>query len=411
MIIRPSRARRGISSDTDDCAGKRLCSCSDSPSPPTPDPAIGQAAAANAEIGKEALAFSKQVYEEGKPRQAKYAELVDKVVNQQLTQSDTNAALAQDYTDYMKGTFRPIEKALADEAATAGGTADQERLAGQAGTDVAKAFEAGRGAQVRDLQRVGVNPNSGAYLSADTSSRVMEAATRAGAMNNAREQAKNLGWAKKMDVVNVGRNLPSNQATSSSLALNSGNSAVSNAAAPNTMANLNAAQLNSGFGTSMNANTAAGGLYTNQFGAQMSGYNAQQQADAAKWAGLGQLATTGAMLYLSGGTAAAATPAVASSKKFKHNKEKISGEIVLKGLKKLPIEKWDYKKGVADEGRHIGAYAEDFKKEFGVGDGKTISVVDAVGVSMAAIKGLSKQVDRIERQVKINTAEVCRHGI
>lgn len=372
--------------------GPRFCSCSDSPSPPEPDPAIGRAAEQNAEIGREALEFSRQVYEESKPRYEKYAELVDKVVTQQLDLGAKSAELSQDYTDYMKGTFRPIEQALADEAATAGGAADQERLAGEAGVDVSTAFEAGREAQKRDLGRVGVNPNSGAYLSADTSSRVMEAASRAQAMNNAREKAKNIGWAKKMDVANVGRNLPSSQATSAGIALNAGNAATANAAAPNSMANQNAAQQLTGYNTAVGANQAAGNLYLGQFGAQMSGYNAQQQAEAAKWEGIGSLVGSGVGAY-----------AALSSKKLKHKKEKVDEEVVLKGLKKLPVEKWDYKPGIADEKTHIGAYAEDFKDTFGVGDGKTINLVDAIGVNMLAIQGLSKQVDRIEKNMGTRT--------
>lgn len=363
--------------------GPRFCSCSDAP--PPPDPAIGQAAVENAEVAREVLAFNKQVYEEGKPRQAEYAKLVDKIVTQQMDLGEKSAALSQDYADYMKGTFRPIEQALADEAAEAGGLEDQETLAAEAGVDVSTNFEASRAAQLRDMSRVGANPNSGAYLSADTSSRVMEAASRAKAMNDARTQAKNLGWAKKMDVANVGRNLPSSQATSAGIALNAGNAATANAAAPTTMANQSAAQMNAGYGASVNANTAAGGLYQSQYDAQMRGWGAEQQANAGTAQGLGQLATVAYFM---------------SSKKLKHNKEKVSAEIILNGLKKLPVEKWDYKKGVADEGKHIGAYAEDFQKEFGVGDGKTISVIDAVGVSMAAIKGLSRQVDRIERNMK-----------
>ena len=129
--------------------------------PPAPDPNVGLAAQQNAEVAREVLAFNKQVYEEGKPRQAEYAKLVDEIVNQQMELGAKSAELSQDYTDYMKGTFRPIEQALADEAATAGDAADQEKLAGEAGVDVATSFEAGRGAQLRDMGRVGTNPNSG----------------------------------------------------------------------------------------------------------------------------------------------------------------------------------------------------------------------------------------------------------
>jgi len=364
--------------------------CCDSPSPPAPDPNIGLAAQQNAEVAKELLAFNKQVYEGNKPRQAALDELAKKVVNQQLGQSEQNAALAQDYADYMKGTFRPIEKSLAAVAETAGGAADQERLAAEAGADVSQAFEAGRGAQTRDLARMGLNPNSGAFVGADTVSRMGEAATRAKAMNDARTNAKNIGWAKKMDVASVGRNLPSSQATSSSLATSGGSAAMGSAAAPMTTTNQNAAQMNAGYAGTVNANNAAGNLYLGQYNAQMTSYNAQQQADAAKWAGIGSLAGTGIGSY-----------AALSSKKAKHKKRPADENVALKGLKRLPVEKWNYKKGMGDDGatRHMGPYAEDFKKEFGVGDGKTINVVDAMGVTMAAIQGLSKKVDKLEQRV------------
>ncbi|HWQ39164.1 MAG TPA: hypothetical protein VNM24_11260, partial [Burkholderiales bacterium] len=52
-----------------------------------------------------------------------------------------------------------------------------------------------------------------------------------------------------------------------------------------------------------------------------------------------------------------------------------------------------------DQATHVGPYAEDFAKRFGVGDGKTISVIDAVGVTLAAVKGVAKKVDRLEAKV------------
>lgn len=61
---------------------------------------------------------------------------------------------------------------------------------------------------------------------------------------------------------------------------------------------------------------------------------------------------------------------------------------VLDALAKMPsIKTWKYKKGTGiSQERHIGAMAQDFKKAFGVGDGKTINVVDAVGVIMAGLQ-------------------------
>ena len=68
----------------------------------------------------------------------------------------------------------------------------------------------------------------------------------------------------------------------------------------------------------------------------------------------------------------------------------------------MPVDEWQYKRGVADGGkqRHVGPYAEDFKRETGKGDGKTIPVVDAIGTTMGAVKELSAKVDRLDKRVR-----------
>ena len=58
----------------------------------------------------------------------------------------------------------------------------------------------------------------------------------------------------------------------------------------------------------------------------------------------------------------------------------------------LRVERWNYKPEV-DLGNetHIGPYAEEFKEKFGVGDGRTINMIDAIGVLFAAVKGLESR--------------------
>jgi hypothetical protein len=87
------------------------------------------------------------------------------------------------------------------------------------------------------------------------------------------------------------------------------------------------------------------------------------------------------------------------------------GEVV-KAIRTMPVDRWRYKPGaglaahkrasegkatiVPDAAEHVGPYAEDFQKRFGVGDGKTINVIDAIGVTFAAMKGLAKEVDKLK---------------
>lgn len=68
-------------------------------------------------------------------------------------------------------------------------------------------------------------------------------------------------------------------------------------------------------------------------------------------------------------------------------------------LADLPVASWRYK--TEDEAeRHIGPFAEDFQRLFGLGDGETISIVDAQGVAFAAIQGLEQRL--AEKEVELD---------
>ena len=87
-----------------------------------------------------------------------------------------------------------------------------------------------------------------------------------------------------------------------------------------------------------------------------------------------------------------------SSKTFKT--EGRDPEISLDKLDNLPVEKWFYKPEVAntinDKVEHIGPYAEDFKKAFNIGNGKTIDMMDAVGVLFDIVKQLKDKIAVLE---------------
>ena len=60
-------------------------------------------------------------------------------------------------------------------------------------------------------------------------------------------------------------------------------------------------------------------------------------------------------------------------------------------LRGLAVERWRYR---GDGTPHIGPYAEDFAAAFG-GDGRTIDLMDAIGATMSAVKGLAERVDAL----------------
>lgn len=90
-----------------------------------------------------------------------------------------------------------------------------------------------------------------------------------------------------------------------------------------------------------------------------------------------------------------------SDRGLKADFSSVNPRFILDRLARLPIQTWSYKSepGV----RHIGAMAQDFRAAFNFGtDDKTLSVVDAHGVTMAAVQGLYQQnlelARRVERQ-------------
>ena len=76
-----------------------------------------------------------------------------------------------------------------------------------------------------------------------------------------------------------------------------------------------------------------------------------------------------------------------SSREIKDVGTRLSGTAVLAKLRKLPIYRWSYKE---DPTPHLGPMAEDFRDAFKVGDGKTLALVDVMGVLLAAMQGLAQ---------------------
>lgn len=85
-----------------------------------------------------------------------------------------------------------------------------------------------------------------------------------------------------------------------------------------------------------------------------------------------------------------------SSAAMKENIEPFSPETALNGIAELSISTWEF---THREGEHIGPMAEDFHEQFGVGDDKTISNIDATGIAFAAIQGLVAELETRDERI------------
>jgi hypothetical protein len=163
------------------------------------------------------------------------------------------------------------------------------------------------------------------------------------------------------------------------------------AAAREGLGNLSSGVLGQRLGAQANTMGAIGGLAGNQASTAGNMFNTQQQA---------QTQLTGRLAGIIGGAAQGGAAAMASSKEYKENKTPIKDGEAAEKIKNMRIEKWDYKDGIADEGTHVGPYAEEFKETFGTeGDGKSIKFQDAIGITMKAVQDLAKNVDMLEKMI------------
>lgn len=222
---------------------------------------MNAAAVANTGISKETLDFAKQMYADQQPQMKIANDTANKVSMAQLTGMDQQNKIAGEYNDYNKTTFRPLEKGIVADAQNYDTQDRREAEAGKAVSDVSQSIDAAQAQQDRDLSRAGVDPSSGRSLAIRSTIGMQGALGKVQAGANARRAVETQGFARRMDAASLGRNLPSNQAASASLASTMGTNAIGSAAAPLAQAGQMSSMMNQGYGTAINGNNSAGNIY------------------------------------------------------------------------------------------------------------------------------------------------------
>lgn len=356
---------------------------------PTPDPRMAEAALRNAQISEDALRWYQGIYDRDlRPAQDEDRAMRQQMIQQFLTDSTLQREFAREQQDYYRQTFKPIEERMARDAMEYDSQANIERRQGIAGAAVTQAFSQAREESNRNLSRYGLNPNSGAFAATNSRLANQQALANAGAQTGAAFDTIDRAIALRAGAANFGRNMPNTAAGYFGLAGQSGSMAGQMSSSGMNDMRANAALGGQGFGLGMQGYMNAGNIYGQDFNARMQGFNAQMQAIA----GIGQAVGTAAGMY-----------AARSSKDVKTDKREIREGEALKGIKRLDVEKWRYKDD--DRKEHIGPYAEDFKREFGVGSGKEIAFQDAIGVTMKAVQDLAEEVDELKGKRGLKKAD------
>ena len=285
-------------------------------SPPPPDYS-GMEKVANRQLD-----FAERQYAEMRP-------ILQGIANTQQDAQRQQMQQAQDYYNYQQETFRPVERGLVAEAQRFNTDAYREQQAREAAASAGRAFETTQAASDRAMAARGVNPNSGAGRALATQGNLGLAAMRAGAMTGARQQAEQMGYARRMDAAGLGRNL----AGASTAAYQGANQAGTSAGG---MYQSAGNQFQQGLSN-------AGTTFGNMAGTQASVYNSAQESGM----DVGGLLQGGAAMYTA-----------FSDRRLKMNIKEVGRD----ERTMLPLYEFEYigKPGAT----YLGVMSDDVRKKF-----------------------------------------------
>jgi hypothetical protein len=269
----------------------RLCNSDDAPSA---DPAIGQAAGQAAAIGQQGFDFYKNLYDTTiKPQTDALWDLTNEYSAKQMENSEKNQGRADDLWNTYVTNYKPVLEKSAQESLEYGNEADQNRAAGRAVTDVRQQGQINREAMDRNLASMGINPNSGKFVTAYGANALRETAASAGAGTNAREMARDKGIMLRQGAAATGSNIASTGLGYSSLGTSQGTNAINSVTSANNATINGASVMGTGYNMARQGILDKSNILNTKFSNEMTGYNAQQQANAGLSSGIGTIAGMG----------------------------------------------------------------------------------------------------------------------
>lgn len=253
--------------------------------PPPPD--YSGVAAANEksaqlayQLGQDQLAWAKEQY--GKDS-AVYNRLVDGF----LADQDENSEAAKKDREFYEQNFQPLEKKLAEEAATYDTPERRAQEMGAAQQQVATQFNAQRDNAQKELEAYGIDPTSTRYAALDIGTRAAQAAAQASAGTVANNRVEDVGRALRSEAINVGRGYPGQIAQSYSSATGAGTAAGATTGQATTIGGQTMGTAPSYMGLGNQAVGQWGNTLNMAYNNQLDRFKANQQASSGWGSALG----------------------------------------------------------------------------------------------------------------------------
>lgn len=264
-------------------------------STPAP-PDLGPYADALEQQGEWAFLTSQEQLAWAREQDARNRELLQQVLGPQLAAQQDQMDWARSDRARYENTYQPIEDQLIQDFQSYWTPEKQAAERGRAMTDVATSFDSQRRNALQRLESFGVDPSQTRNAALDVASRNQQAAAMAAAATNATRIGEDKARAMRADAINIGRGMPSQVAQSYGQSVAAGSQAMGGA--NSTFATGAGAMGNpTSWGQMGQAGmSGAGNMQSQGFQNQMQAYNAQQQANAGMWSGIGSAVGMAAML-------------------------------------------------------------------------------------------------------------------
>jgi len=363
------------------------------------------AAAARAEaIEREQLDFTKQQYADAQPWRDAASKTAQEAAEEQLAQMRKSGQLSDEYADYYRKTFIPLEQGIVSDAQGYDTPERRKAAAERSIADVNSAWQANQAATARALAANGINPGSARYMAAMAGQDVGAASAAAGEANRARLGVEATGFARKMDAASLGRNLPSNQNAAVQTGVQAGTAAAGTSSTALGAQNSGVSAMQAGYGGLSGTYARNAAIYNGV--ANSAQQTANQQAQI--WGNLGSVIGRGVGAYYG-------IPQITSDKRLKDNIKDapdISPEQAADAIDSIPVKQWTYNPrkmaeagipiGPQERGTQIGPMAQDVQDVLGdeaAPGGTSLSPVTMNGITMKALQGVNAKVDKLGKVV------------
>jgi hypothetical protein len=242
------------------------------------------------DLGEDQLSFYKDQYNTYLPYVTDYLTSTTKT-------SDENRDRANEYYDYYKSEYKPLESKFVDQVNDYASPTRTAVKAGAAEADVANQYDASRKSALSSLESYGIDPSQTRYGALDLSTRVAQARDTAAAGTKSRLNTEAVGLGLEGEAIKTGRGYAPDVSGAYDTATKAGsagiNSTTSYLGTEDSAMGSPTSYLDSGNKSLSGATTALSTGYNDS----LSSYNANQTSSANTSKGIGSL-LGGALGYL-----------------------------------------------------------------------------------------------------------------